>query len=629
MASTSETASKGPFSKTPPPKDRSTCKVKPFARYSIGGIGLYLSLLLAASLAALGLRAQHQHEQKHLAVADSQTYCYDSVQTLDSDLPTAQCFTVADGLFTAVTQQAQKQELKQRGEDSTAGHVIPGLWDGHGHLIEHGETLVQVDLFGATTLDEVRARLRDYIRKHPGAGTKERWLRGMGWDQTNFGRMPTAADIEQDPALGGIYLFVDRIDGHCSLVSQSVLDLLPNPVPDVPGGDVVRDPGPGVFCDNALDMIMARWPRPDDATRAGYVSTAMRALNAVGLVGMHNAGTDPDSVRLLARLADGDAWTVRVYAMRECAARNTFCAEDAKMLEREDGRLTIRSVKLFADGALGSWGAAMLEPYADDPTSSGFLLINETALTAVTRQWAAAGFQVNVHAIGDRANRAALDAFAAALRDHCSGGGGGGGGGKEDTDPAICEHDRRFRFEHAQIIAPSDQPRLRSLRVVPSIQPTHATSDMRYAETRLGAHRTATAAYRMRSFLDLQPVLGSDFPVEPPNPFHGMYAAVTRRSPATGLGWRVDGDDEDEGKERGWHEEEALTLEQALWGFTGAPARGAFLEGKAGQIRSGAYADWVVLDKKLGGPGFDVESLRTLRVRETWVAGKRVYQRDD
>ncbi|KAM3497847.1 hypothetical protein MY10362_008816 [Beauveria mimosiformis] len=629
MASTSEKASKGFFSKTPPPNDRSTRKVEPSARCSIGSIGLYLSLLLAASLAALGSRAQHQKEP--LAVADSQTYCYDSIQTLDSDLPTAQCFTVADGLFTAVTQQAQKQELKQRGgEDSTAGgHVIPGLWDGHGHLIEHGEMLVQVDLFGATTLDEVRARLRDYILKHPGAGTKERWLRGMGWDQTNFGRMPTAADIEQDPALRGIYLFVDRIDGHCSLVSQSVLDLLPNPVPDVPGGDVVRDPGPGVFCDNALDMIMARWPRPDDATRAGYVSTAMRALNAVGLVGMHNAGTDPDSVRLLARLADGDAWTVRVYAMRECAARNTFCAEDAKMLEREDGRLTVRSVKLFADGALGSWGAAMLEPYADDPTSSGFLLINETALTAVTRQWAAAGFQVNVHAIGDRANRAALDAFAAALRDHCSSGGGGGGGGKGDTEPAICEHDRRFRLEHAQIIAPSDQPRLRSLRVVPSIQPTHATSDMRYAETRLGAQRTATAAYRMRSFLDLQPVLGSDFPVEPPNPFHGMYAAVTRRSPATGLGRRVDGDDEDEGKERGWHEEEALTLEQALWGFTGAPARGAFLEGKAGQIRSGAYADWVVLDKRLGGPGFDVESLRTLRVTETWVAGKRVYKRDD
>ncbi len=254
----------------------------------------------------------------------------------------------------------------------------------------------------------------------------------------------------------------------------------------------------------------------------------------------------------------------------------------------------------------------MLEPYADDPSTTGSLLIDETALAAVTKQWAAAGFQVNIHAIGDRANRAAIDAFEAALRQECG----------PSANLATCEHNRRFRIEHAQIITPEDQQRLHSLRVIPSIQPTHATSDMRYAAARLGAERTSRAAYRMRSFLDLQPVLGSDFPVEPPNPFHGMYAAVARKSPATGLGR-----DEDGGK--GWHTEEALTLEQALWGFTGAPAHGGFLEGKAGQIREGAYADWVVLDEPFDGQGFDVESLRTLKVRETWVAGKRVYKRDD
>ncbi len=252
----------------------------------------------------------------------------------------------------------------------------------------------------------------------------------------------------------------------------------------------------------------------------------------------------------------------------------------------------------------------MLEPYADDPSTTGSLLINETTLAVVTAQWAAAGFQVNIHAIGDRANRAAIDAFEAALRQECGA-----------ADLAACEHDRRFRLEHAQVIAPCDQQRMHSLRILPSIQPTHATSDMRYAAARLGPERTERAAYRMRSFLDLQPVLGSDFPVEPPNPFHGMYAAVARRSPATGLGR--------EGDPEGWHAEEALTLEQALWGFTGAPAYGAFLEGRAGQIREGAYADWVVLDAPLDGEDFDLESLRTLRVRETWVAGKRVYKRDE
>lgn len=272
------------------------------------------------------------------------------------------------------------------------------------------------------------------------------------------------------------------------------------------------------------------------------------------------------------------------------------------------------------DGALGSWGAAMLEPYSDNPSTSGSLLINETTLTSVTKQWAAASFQVNIHAIGDRANRAAIDALEAALRQEC--------GADDDDDLAACEYDHRFRIEHAQIIHPADQIRMHTLHLLPSIQPTHATSDMRYALSRLGAERTNTAAYRMRSLLDLKPILGSDFPVEPPNPFHGMYAAVARKSPATGEG-KDDNEEDSDGHSRGWHMEEALTLEQALWGFTGAPAYGGFLEGKAGQIKAGAYADWVVLDEPLGGDGYDVESLRELKVRETWVAGKRVFKRDD
>ncbi|KAJ6787793.1 hypothetical protein PWT90_01470 [Aphanocladium album] len=611
MGATLEKPQKGTKSKNeiPAAKSDSTVKSAPAL-----GLGTILSLFAAASLAALGLRAKYYSSVADSQTTAPQTHCYKSVLTLDTEHPTAQCFTVANGLFTKVSPQETESELKRRGvadDVASDGYVIPGLWDGHGHLIDYGEMLVQVDLFGAKTLDEVRKRLRDYIRKHPDSGTKERWLRGIGWDQTDFGRMPTAADIEQDPELKGLYLYVDRIDGHCSLASQAVLDLLPNPIPDVPGGEVIRDPGLGVLCDNALAMILEHYPKPDDAMKTKYITAAMKALNAVGIVGMHNAGTDPASVDLLSRLAGGDDWTVRMYAMRECAERNTFCAGNATKIERGDGLLHVRSVKLFADGALGSWGAAMLEPYADNPATTGSLLIDEGVLAAVTRQWAAAGFQVNIHAIGDRANRAAIDAFEAALRQECG----------ASADLATCEHDRRFRIEHAQIVSPQDQKRMHALRILPSIQPTHATSDMRYAAARLGAERTKHAAYRMKSFLDIGPVLGSDFPVEPPNPFHGMYAAVARKSPATGLG--------KDGSEDGWHVDEALTLEQALWGFTGAPAYGGFLEGKAGQIKEGAYADWVVLDEPLSGAEFEVEQLRTLKVRETWVAGKRVYKRDD
>lgn len=184
---------------------------------------------------------------------------------------------------------------------------------------------------------------------------------------------------------------------------------------------------------------------------------------------------------------------------------------------------------------------------------------------------------------------------------------------------STCQSRRRFRIEHSQIIHPDDQARMHAIGIIPSIQPTHATSDMAYAEKRLGRERTSKEAYRMNSLLDLHPILGSDFPVEPPDPFQGIYAAVTRRNPHTGRGT----DDQPEG----WQKQETLSLDQALRGFTQTPARGAFLEGKAGVIQEGAYADWVVLDKPLDDT--DIEDFRSFRVRETWVAGRRVYKRDD
>lgn len=260
------------------------------------------------------------------------------------------------------------------------------------------------------------------------------------------------------------------------------------------------------------------------------------------------------------------------------------------------------------DGALGSWGSAMIEPYSDKPTSSGSLLINATGLSQVTRDWAHAGYQVNIHAIGDLANRLAIDAFEAALKSLCP-----------HASPHECQSRYRFRIEHAQIIHPDDQLRMSELGIIPSIQPTHATSDMGYAESRLGLQRTRDEAYRMRSLLPLRPVLGSDFPVEPASIFEGMYAAMTRRNPRTGL--------DPSGRKHGWYPEETLSFEQALEGFTINPAYGAFLEGKAGVIRTGAYADWIVVDEQL--ETLDPDSLRKVKVRETWVGGKRVYRRPD
>jgi predicted amidohydrolase YtcJ len=249
----------------------------------------------------------------------------------------------------------------------------------------------------------------------------------------------------------------------------------------------------------------------------------------------------------------------------------------------------------------------MIEPYTDKPDSSGSLLVNASALSQLTVDWATEGYQVNIHAIGDLANRHAIDAFEAALKSLCPTGG----------DLRNCQAKHRFRIEHSQIIYPDDQRRMEELGIIPSIQPTHATSDMGYAESRLGVNRTKTEAYRMRSLLPLRPVLGSDFPVEPANIFEGMYAAITRRSPRTGL--------DPSGGKKGWYPEETITMQDALKGFTINPAYGAFLENKAGVIDVGAYADWVVLDEPL--ENMDIESLRKLTVRETWVGGKCVYKR--
>lgn len=250
----------------------------------------------------------------------------------------------------------------------------------------------------------------------------------------------------------------------------------------------------------------------------------------------------------------------------------------------------------------------MITPYTDRPDTSGSLLVDASALTSLAKSWSSEGYQVNIHAIGDLANRLAVDALEAALKELCP----------SDAPLSACQAQKRFRIEHAQIIHPSDQARIKSLGILPSVQPTHATSDMKYAKLRLGSERLAAEAYRMRSLRDVGLVLGSDFPVEPPNPFEGIYAAVARRSPRTGRG--ADGETKDS-----WFPREALSLHEALTGFTEGPAYGAFMERRAGVIQSGAMADWVVLDRPLDE--VDVEELRTLTVKETWVGGRRVYAR--
>ncbi|KAL2115506.1 hypothetical protein VTJ04DRAFT_9761 [Mycothermus thermophilus] len=558
------------------------------------------------------------------AAAEAGIYCYQTFRaSATSPVERDWCFEVLPGGVFGRVGPADELRATAVEKDVVTirkGHVLPGLWDAHGHVLQFGEYLHSADLFGSNSIGEVRRRLRRYVDAHPDAGaTKESWARGVGWDQMLLldGKMPTAEMLEEDEVLKGRYWMLDRVDVHCVWVSKAVLGLIPEEKlrEDVPGGEIVREPGYGVFCDNAMELVMSLWPRPGKDKRREFVKAAMRELNKVGIVGVHDAGVVPEDVKMLEELVGEGEVTVRVYAMLECPERNTFCGDAAPYIaDTESSMLTVRSVKLFGDGALGSWGSAMLEPYADRPDTSGSLLVNASTLSSLAQRWSAAGYQVNIHAIGDLANQLAIDALESALRSLCP---------DNVNDLKPCQSRHRFRIEHAQIIHPADQLRLAALGIIPSIQPTHATSDMSYAVLRLGKPRLESSAYRMKSLLlnhGLTLALGSDFPVEPPDPFQGIYAAVTRRNPHTGKA--------PPGFEEGWYrEEEGLTLEQALEGFTRGAAWAGFMEDKAGEIGEGRWADWVVLEEEVGGVG--EEGWRRVRVVETWVAGRRVFVREE
>ncbi|CAZ80826.1 unnamed protein product [Tuber melanosporum] len=552
----------------------------------------------------------------------SRIKCYQRIDTLSpaNDSFTCICASGQSGrVLRLFNQSSYSDSGGSETWDVSAGYAIPGLWDGHGHVLQYGEMLSGVKLYGAGSVDEIKTRIKEYLKKNPTHGNQEKWIRGIGWDQKNFGGvMPVAAQLSQDPELSGLYIMLDRVDAHCVWVSEPVLNLLPNPFPEIPGGEVITNPGVGVFCDNAMDPVSDIWPRPGRDEKIGFLEDVMKSLHSVGVVGVHDAGVLPTDVEILNDLADVGRLTLRFYAMLECP----------------DGKLSVRSVKLFAgiypigrgissarptndmtDGALGSWGAALLLPYSDKLNATGSMLIGEEDLYSVAKGWDDLGYQVNIHAIGDRANRAAITAFEKILKPLCP-----QSPYRETCSLRSFQDEKRFRIEHAQIISLGDQERLVSMGIIPSIQPTHATSDMAYALSRLGSERLAGSAYRMKSFYNagLPVILGSDFPVEPPSPFAGIYAAMTRRSPEDGSS------ENNTCPTCGWYPEEKITLQEALSGFGAHVAWGGFMDDKGvGELKVGGWADWIVLDRDIWAVG--EEGIRDAKVLETWVGGRRVW----
>jgi predicted amidohydrolase YtcJ len=523
------------------------------------------------------------------------------IYTVDDARPLVQAFAVRGGRV-AFAGDARGALLlrgpQTRLLDAGGRTVIPGMVDAHGHVSGLGSALAIVDLTGAASYDEIIARVVAKARTvAPGE-----WITGRGWDQNRWAdtRFPTHDRLSAAVPNNPVYL--TRIDGHAGLANRKAMELagLSAATKDPSGGHFERgaDGAPaGVFVDNAKALVEHVIPRPsrDDVKR--QVMNAIAEAQRWGLTGVHDAGEGQQVLDIFEELGKAGQMNFRMYAMisggrDESALLDRWLARGPQS-GLYGGTLWIRSIKLYADGALGSRGAALLEPYNDDPKNNGLLLSDPAYLQEVSIKALKAGFQVCTHAIGDRANRIALDAYEAALK-------------------AVPTTDHRFRIEHAQIIHHADIPRFAQLGVIPSMQASHQTSDMYWAGTRLGEGRLY-GAYAWRSLLDEGVIVpdGSDFPVEQVNPLISFHAAISRQ-------------DADNWPPGGWHPEQRMTRDEALKAMTIWPAYAAFQEKELGSITPGKYADFVVLDQDIMRVPAEVV-LRT-RVLSTWVGGKEVYE---
>ena len=487
-------------------------------------------------------------------------------------------------------EQIRTRHPSARVIDVTGATVLPGLTDAHGHLYGLGLSLDTVSLVGASTYDEAIAR----VKERASHARPNEWILGRGWDQNRWPgkQFPTAAPL--DAAIPDHPVWLRRVDGHAGVANSAAMRAagVTAATPDPPGGRIIRDANgnpTGTFIDEAQDLIDRAVPAPSFELRKRRVLAAAQTIAANGLTEIHDPGADDETIRAVRELIDEKQFPIRDYTMvsDNAAALNEWFSR-GKLMDY-GARLTVRSVKLYADGALGSRGALLLAPYSDDPGNSGLVVSTVEHLADVARRARAAGFQVNTHAIGDRGVRNVIDAYEAA--------------GVKPED--------RFRIEHFQVAAPSDFARVARDGIIASMQPTHATSDMYWAEDRLGPERIK-GAYAWRTVLNsgARLAFGSDFPVEAVNPFFGIYAAVTRQDQK---GWPAGG----------WYPDQKLTLAEAIRGFTRDAAYAAFEEGSRGTIEQGKLADFTIVEGDLYAT--PQSELFKARVRYTVVGGEVVY----
>ncbi len=515
------------------------------------------------------------------------------IYTMDAARPQATAIAVRGDRILAVGEDVNEHVgPATRRIEAGGATIVPGLIDSHAHMAGLGESLEALDLRETRSADEVVELVCEAAAKQP----KGTWIRGRGWDQTRWrgGQFPNAEQLSRATRDHPVYLM--RVDGHAAWVNRKALELggITKATPDPPGGRIHRDAAgrpTGILIDRAQELVRRKIPAAAKEDIKRRLERAARRCPRLGLTGVHDAGVSGTVLEAYRELIAERRLPVRIYAM--IGGEGELWEEYLERGPEIGDRLTVRSIKLVADGALGSRGAALKEPYADEPGNSGLLILSRADIERVARAAVERGFQVNTHAIGDRANRVVLEAYGAVL------------GGAND---------RRFRIEHAQVVSAEDFELFRKYSVIPSMQATHATSDMGWAEQRLGPERVR-GAYAWKRFLAMGlPVAnGSDFPVEDPNPLWGFYASITRQ--------------DHEGRPAGgWFPEQRMSREEALRSWTLDGAYAAFQEDVTGSLGPGKLADFVMLSRDI--MRIAPREILETRVLMTVLGGEIVYRAD-
>ncbi len=513
-----------------------------------------------------------------------------NVYQVNEDFGKAEAFAVKNNRFLSV---GSDKDILNNYEsvnkiDLAGASIYPGFIDGHSHFFRYSMGLNDVDLVGSKSFLEVIQRLQKHIQKMP---TTE-WVVGSGWDQNDWENKEFPTKDTLDILFPNKVIMLTRIDAHAVITNQNGLDIAEiSGRSKIEGGEIILKNGnpTGVLVDNAAKLLRSKMPELKNQTdQKQLLERGQNNCFAVGLTSLVDAGLDKEQIDLINTMHKNEQLKMRVYAMINPTQNNMNHYFGTGHIKTD--YLHVRSFKIYGDGALGSRGACLVAPYSDMPSTTGFLLSDVGRFDSLARLIFAKDFQMNTHCIGDSANRVITDIYAKYLKG---------------------KNDRRWRIEHAQVVTNSDLTKFGSYNILPSVQPTHATSDMYWAEDRLGKDRVKTAyAYQDLLKQNGKLILGSDFPIEDINPIYGFHAAVSRQ-------------DNDDFPQGGFQPENALSREEALKGMTLWAAYGQFEEEEKGSIETGKFADFVILDQDI--MEVEPEKIRATKVIKTFIGGKEVY----